>query len=115
MCNSLLPFYFLFIFYAYCCFITITRHDYTGTTGDPSTNDMNLLPVPLFAMSTDNTHFLTMKATSNGRIFLGARDGCLYEVLYQVDNNNTVYVTCSTSMWRLRGGVLLRVKLVVSF
>ena len=52
--------------------------------------DMNLLPNPLYTLPTDNTHFLTIQGTDNGRIFLGARDGCLYEVIYQV-NNQSLY------------------------
>lgn len=61
----------------------------TGRVVNPSTCDMNLLPTPLFALPTDNCYFLTVKSTSTGRIFLGARDGCLYEVLYQVGGIDT--------------------------
>ncbi|XP_067928624.1 nuclear pore complex protein Nup155-like [Watersipora subatra] len=58
-----------------------------GATSDPRSCDMNLLPAPLFALSTDNCHFLTIRSTSTGRIFLGARDGCLFEILYQSEES----------------------------
>lgn len=51
---------------------------------------MNLLPKPLYTLPTDNTHFLTIQGTDNGRIFLGAKDGCLYEVVYQVRSSWTM-------------------------
>ena len=45
---------------------------------------MHLLPEPLYSLQSDNIHFLCAAGTSGGRIFLGARDGCVYEIIYQV-------------------------------
>lgn len=46
---------------------------------------MQLLPDPLYSLPTDNTYILTITSTDNGRIFLAGKDGCLYEVAYQVN------------------------------
>ncbi|XP_039606595.1 nuclear pore complex protein Nup155 [Polypterus senegalus] len=46
---------------------------------------MQLLPDPLYSLPTDNTYLLTITSTENGRIFLGGKDGCLYEVAYQAE------------------------------
>lgn len=48
---------------------------------------MQLLPDPLYSLPTDNTYLLTITSTDNGRIFLAGKDGCLYEVAYQVSFN----------------------------
>lgn len=45
---------------------------------------MQLLPDPLYSLPTDNTYILAITSTDNGRIFLAGKDGCLYEVAYQV-------------------------------
>jgi len=45
---------------------------------------MQLLPDPLYSLPTDNTYILAITSTDNGRIFLAGKDGCLYEVVYQV-------------------------------
>ncbi|KAK8391628.1 hypothetical protein O3P69_017278 [Scylla paramamosain] len=44
---------------------------------------MHLLPEPLFSLPTDGSYVLTIQGTQDGRIFLGAKDGCLYELVYQ--------------------------------
>lgn len=46
--------------------------------------EMHLLPDPVFVLPTDGVAMNTVACTSSGRIFLGGRDGCLYEVVYQV-------------------------------
>ncbi|XP_064486924.1 nuclear pore complex protein Nup155-like [Ornithodoros turicata] len=48
--------------------------------------EMHLLPEPLFSISSDSAHMMTMKGDSTGRIFMGARDGCLYELMYRADD-----------------------------
>ena len=54
---------------------------------------MHLLPEPLFALPTDNTCMLDMAGTScTGRIFLGGKDGCLYEILYQVKKGKLTFI-----------------------
>jgi len=45
---------------------------------------MHLLPDPVFVLPTDGIAINTVVGTSSGRIFMGGRDGCLYEVTYQV-------------------------------
>jgi len=35
-------------------------------------------------LPTDNVNMLKIVGTQNGRIFLGGKDGCLYELYYQV-------------------------------
>jgi len=45
---------------------------------------MHLLPEPLFSVPTDGVHILTIEATHHGRIFMAGKDGCLYELAYQV-------------------------------
>ena len=45
---------------------------------------MHLLPDPVFVLPTDGIAINTVVGTSTGRIFMGGRDGCLYEVTYQV-------------------------------
>ena len=46
--------------------------------------EMHLLPEPLFAVPTDGAHIQTLRGTLDGRIFMGAKDGCIYEFFYQV-------------------------------
>jgi len=45
---------------------------------------MHLLPEPLFSVPTDGVHTMNIEATQHGRIFLAGKDGCLYELAYQV-------------------------------
>lgn len=58
-----------------------------------STNyeEMHLLPEPLFAVPTDGAYIVTIKGTSDGRIFMGAKDGCIYEFFYQVRKKKTIH------------------------
>jgi nuclear pore complex protein Nup155 len=46
--------------------------------------EMHLLPEPLFTLQTDNVYMSGITGTLNGRIFLCGRDGCVYEMDYQV-------------------------------
>ena len=48
--------------------------------------EMQLLPEPLFSLSTDSTHMLCVKGTAQGRIFMGGKDGCLYEFAYKAED-----------------------------
>lgn len=45
--------------------------------------DLLLIPEPIFSLPTDNVNMNVVKGTNSGRIFLGAMDGCLYEIQYQ--------------------------------
>lgn len=44
---------------------------------------MRLSAQPYYTLSADNLVINTIKSAINGRIFLGAKDGCLYEFYYQ--------------------------------
>lgn len=45
--------------------------------------EMHLRPDPLFSIPSDNVYLTCMTGTHSGRIFLGGKDGCVYEVIYQ--------------------------------
>jgi nuclear pore complex protein Nup155 len=49
--------------------------------------EMQLMNKPIFVLSTDNIAITCVEGTSDGRIFLGGRDGCLYEICYQAETN----------------------------
>ena len=51
--------------------------------------DMHLLPEPLFAVPTDGAYITSIAGSASGRIFMGAKDRCIYEFSYQVQNSNT--------------------------
>jgi len=48
--------------------------------------EMQVLPEPLFTLSTDSTHMLCVKGTGKGRVFMGGKDGSLYEFAYKADD-----------------------------
>ena len=62
------------------CVITYT----VGVTADSGSGEMHLLPEPLFSIPTDNTYIVSITGAPNGRIFMAGKDGCLYELAYQV-------------------------------
>ncbi|CAK1552084.1 unnamed protein product [Leptosia nina] len=45
--------------------------------------EIHLVPEPVFVLPTDGISMLCVKSTSKGRIFMGGKDGCLYEITYQ--------------------------------
>lgn len=49
--------------------------------------EMQLLNKPIFVLNTDNIAITCIEGTADGRIFLGGRDGCLYEISYQAESN----------------------------
>ena len=55
---------------------------------------MHLLPDPLFTLPTDSSYLMQTIGTANGRIFTGGKDGCLYEVEYQVKEQFLVKLYC---------------------
>ncbi|XP_033237029.1 nuclear pore complex protein Nup154 isoform X1 [Drosophila pseudoobscura] len=57
------------------------------TFGENSYNEMQLMNRPIFVIGTDNVSISVIKGTDDGRIFLGGRDGCLYEVFYQAETS----------------------------
>lgn len=46
---------------------------------------MQLMNKPIFILNTDNVAITTITGTDDNRIFLGGRDGCLYELYYQAE------------------------------
>jgi len=57
------------------------------TFGEGSCNEMQLMNKPIFVIATDNVSISVIKGTDDGRIFLGGRDGCLYEIFYQAESS----------------------------
>ena len=72
----------------------VTFGDSTKVISSPSRSfvsstfeEMQLMNKPIFVLNTDNVAITCVEGTSDGRIFLGGRDGCLYEVCYQAESN----------------------------
>lgn len=77
----------------------------TGVTFSASKNDgigefeeIHLVPEPVFVLPTDGISMMCVKSTAEGRIFMGGKDGCLYEITYQVNENCQLCNPFSTSM-----------------
>ena len=58
--------------------VTMSR---PAAPGSPA--EMHVLPEPLFSIASDGAYVTAVVGTPAGRVFLGAKDGCLYEVVYQ--------------------------------
>lgn len=56
----------------------------SGGLPDDDFSEMHLQPDPLFSIPSDNVYMTCITGTFNGRIFMGGKDGCLYEIAYQV-------------------------------
>lgn len=52
----------------------------------PPYEEMHLLGEPLFTLATDNTHMVSINGTKSGRIFMGSKDGSVYELDYQAED-----------------------------
>lgn len=73
----------------------VTFGDTTKTISSPTRSiqnmatfeEMQLMSKPIFILGTDNVSFNVVLGSDNGRIFLGGRDGCLYEVSYQAESS----------------------------
>lgn len=50
-------------------------------------DEMQLLNKPIFVINTDNVSINAIQGTKDGRIFLGGRDGNLYEINYQAESS----------------------------
>lgn len=55
--------------------------------GTAEFEEIQLVPEPVFVLPTDGVSMLCVKSNSKGRIFMGGKDGCLYEITYQVRLN----------------------------
>ncbi|EDV98990.1 GH13295 [Drosophila grimshawi] len=63
-----------------------------GDQNDPrdlssSANGIQLMRKPLFVLGTDNGPIHVIQGSDDGRIFLGGRDGCLYEFDYHSESS----------------------------
>lgn len=56
-----------------------------------SNGEMQLVPEPIFTVTTDGIAITTIANTSSGRIFLGGRNGSLSEIYYQVRFFSVLY------------------------
>lgn len=68
-------------------FITLMlehEFNFSGGSGDHIGGEMHLLPDPLFSIPTDGVYITNIVGADNGRIFMAGKDGCLYELIYQV-------------------------------
>ena len=54
-------------------------------TNNSTTDELNIIPEPLFTVSTEGIQFQNIVGTDSGRIFLAGKDGCLHEVVYSLD------------------------------
>ncbi|KAH8298090.1 hypothetical protein KR018_006585 [Drosophila ironensis] len=54
---------------------------------EPECKEMQLMNRPIFVIGTDNVSMGVVKGTDDGRIFLGGRDGSLYEIFYQAESS----------------------------
>ncbi|CAH2259179.1 jg9998 [Pararge aegeria aegeria] len=60
--------------------VTFSSNKQDGST---EFEEIHLVPEPVFVLPTDGVSMLCVKSTSKGRIFMGGKDGCLYEITYQ--------------------------------
>uniref|UniRef100_A0A0A9XMF7 Nuclear pore complex protein Nup155 n=1 Tax=Lygus hesperus TaxID=30085 RepID=A0A0A9XMF7_LYGHE len=51
--------------------------------GSNELDELQLTPEVIYTLPTDGVPIKVIKGTDCGRIFLGGRDGCLYEIVYQ--------------------------------
>lgn len=72
----------------------VTFGDTTKTISSPTRSfasstyeEMQLMNKPIFVINTDNVAISCVEGTDDGRIFLGGRDGSLYEIQYQAESN----------------------------
>ncbi|XP_008546864.1 nuclear pore complex protein Nup155 [Microplitis demolitor] len=56
-------------------------------TNDGTQGEIQLVPEPIFTVTTDGVAVTTIANTSSGRIFLGGRNGSLYEIHYQAESS----------------------------
>jgi nuclear pore complex protein Nup155 len=61
--------------------------DKTMTSTGSIFDEMQLMNKPIFVMNTDNVAITCIEGSADGRIFMGGRDGCLYEIAYQAESD----------------------------
>merc|ERR1719193_196125 len=62
--------------------IVLLGVSFTTPQGGP-TEELHLLPEPLFSLPCEQLVTKSLQGTAKGRIFMGGKDGCLYEFGYQ--------------------------------
>ena len=72
--------------------IYISTYSYAGFT---ASEEMHITQEVVYTLPTDGVVFSTIVGTANGRIFMGAKDGCLYEFLYQVKSRSSLCLSTS--------------------
>ncbi|KAL4703015.1 hypothetical protein ACJJTC_010001 [Scirpophaga incertulas] len=65
--------------------IVVLGVTFSSSKSDSSTEfqEIHLVPEPVFVLPTDGVSMMCVKSTAKGRIFMGGKDGCLYEITYQ--------------------------------
>ncbi|KAI5633066.1 hypothetical protein NE865_14194 [Phthorimaea operculella] len=65
--------------------IVVLGVTFSSSKGDDTNGfeEIHLVPEPVFVLPTDGVPMMSVKSTAKGRIFLGGKDGCLYEITYQ--------------------------------
>jgi nuclear pore complex protein Nup155 len=48
--------------------------------------EIQLIPDPVFTIPTDGSTFSAIACTFEGRLFLGSKEGCLFEIVYQAES-----------------------------
>ncbi|XP_043796299.1 nuclear pore complex protein Nup154 isoform X2 [Apis laboriosa] len=67
--------------------VEITILGVTLIENEGSSPEMQLVPEPIFTVATDGIGITTIANTNTGRIFLGGRNGSLYEIYYQAESS----------------------------
>ena len=66
--------------------VVILGVTFTNGRGDNVVDEIQLVPDPVSTIPTDGATVTAIAGTESGRIFLGSKDGAVYEIMYQVRN-----------------------------
>lgn len=82
-----------------------------GVSFSPGTGineEIQLVPDPIFSLPTDGVLMTVIAGTKLGRLFFGGKDGCLYEIAYQVPLLNYSFIrTKITQILKLKKSCLV--------
>nr|XP_023029758.1 nuclear pore complex protein Nup155 [Leptinotarsa decemlineata] len=65
--------------------IVVLGVTFTEKPGE-STDEIQLIPDPVFTIPTDGSTVSIITGTEDGRIFFGTKEGCLFEISYQAES-----------------------------
>ncbi|PFX30165.1 Nuclear pore complex protein Nup155 [Stylophora pistillata] len=65
-----------------------------GSLSHDEFSEMHLHPNPVFSIPSDNIYMICITGTQSGRIFLGGKDGCVYEIAYQAADSWLPWRNC---------------------